>query len=344
MIVVLAGGVGAARFLQGVVQVIPQQQLTVIANTGDDRDFYGLHVSPDIDIVMYTLAGIVDETHGWGIRDDTHYTMQQLTRYGNEDWFLLGDRDLATHIHRTNLLRQGKTLSEVTDNLRAHLGLDLRILPMSDQPIATHIKTPAGLLHFQEYMVKRRCADPVQDVVFVGANEAQPAPGVIESLKAADAILIAPSNPIVSIGSILAVPSIHDTLHEASGMIVAVSPIIGGAPIKGPADKLMSGLGMEVSAVGVTRCYRDFLDVMLIDEQDAALAPAIEDLGIPTVVTNTIMKDMHAKAALARSALQAAGINVVSIPTIGEGRHGSFPHLLPEQDTTINRKGQEEIY
>ena len=309
MIVVLAGGVGAARFLQGLVQVVPQQRLTAIVNTGDDRDFYGLHVSPDLDIVMYTLAGVVDEAHGWGVRNDTYATMQQLARYGNEDWFLLGDRDLATHIHRTNLLRQGKTLSEVTDELRRQFGLELRILPMSDQPVATHIQTPAGLLHFQEYMVKRRCADEVQDVVFIGSGEARPAPGVLDAIKGAEAILIAPSNPIVSIGSILAVPGIHDMLHEASGMVVAVSPIVGGAPIKGPADKLMRGLGMDVSAVGVARCYRDFLDVMVIDEQDAHLASAIEDLGIPTVVTNTIMRDDAAKATLARGLLEATGIN-----------------------------------
>lgn len=308
MIVVLAGGVGAARFLQGLVQVVPQEQVTVIVNTGDDRDFYGLHVSPDLDIVMYTLAGVVDETHGWGIRDDTYNTMQQLTHYGNEDWFLLGDRDLATHIHRTNLLRQGKTISEVTEELRRLFGLGMRILPMTDQPVATHIQTPAGLLHFEEYMVKRQCADEVQDVVFVGANESLPAPGVLDAIKEADAILIAPSNPVVSIGSILAVPGIHDMLHEASGMVVAVSPIVGGAPIKGPADKLMQGLGIEVSAAGVARCYRDFLDVMIIDEQDAHLLSAIEDLGIPAMTTNTIMRDNAAKAALARKVLEAAGI------------------------------------
>src|SRR6266851_9697425 len=218
MIVVLAGGVGAARFLQGVVQVVPQERITAIVNTGDDRDFYGLHVSPDLDIVMYTLAGVVDEAHGWGIRNDTYATMQQLARYGNEDWFKLGDRDLATHVHRTNLLRQGKTLSEVTEDLRKHFGLAMRILPMTNQPVATHIQTPVGLLHFQEYMVKRHCADEVQDVVFVGANESQPAPGGIDTIKEAEAILIAPSNPIVSIGSILTVPGIHDALHEASGM------------------------------------------------------------------------------------------------------------------------------
>lgn len=308
MIVVLAGGVGAARFLEGLVQVVPQERLTVIVNTGDDRDFYGLHVSPDLDIVMYTLAGIVDEAHGWGIRNDTYNTMQQLTRYGNEDWFMLGDRDLATHIHRTNMLRQGKTLSEVTEELRRQFGLNIRILPMSDQPVATHIQTPGGLLHFQEYMVKRRCADEVLDVAFVGANESQPAPGVLDAIKDAEAILIAPSNPIVSIGSILTVPGIHDMLHEASGMVVAVSPIVGGAPIKGPADKLMRGLDMEVSAVGVARCYRDFLDVMVIDEQDAHLLSRIEDLGIPAVVTNTIMRDSAAKTALARRVLEAAGL------------------------------------
>ena len=309
MIVVLAGGVGAARFLQGLVQVVPQNHITVIGNTGDDREFYGLHVSPDLDIVTYTLAGVVNETHGWGIRNDTYNTMSQLTRYGNEDWFMLGDRDLATHIHRTNLLRQGKTLSEVTGDLCKKFGLDIQLLPMSDQPVATHIHTPAGLFHFQEYMVQRHCADEVQDVIFVGADEAQPAPGVLDALRDAEAILLAPSNPIVSIGSILAVPGIHDVLHEASGMVVAVSPIIAGAPIKGPADKLMSGLGMEVSAVGVARCYRDFLDVMVIDEQDAHVVSEIEDLGIPTVVTNTIMRDDVVKAALARTVLQAAGLN-----------------------------------
>ena len=308
MIVVLAGGVGAARFLQGIVQVIPQERLTVIVNTGDDRDFYGLHVSPDLDIVMYTLAGVVDEAHGWGIRNDSHNTMQQLTHYGNEDWFLLGDRDLATHIHRTNLLRQGKSLSEVTEELRNFFGLHMRILPMTDQAVATHIQTPIGLLHFQEYMVKRHCSDEVQDVVFVGAHESRPAPGVVDAIKKAEAILIAPSNPIVSIGSILAVPGIHDALHEASGMVVAVSPIVGGTPIKGPADKLMRGLSMEVSSVGVARCYRDFLDVMVIDKQDEHLLSEIEDLGIPAVATNTIMHDMAAKAALAQTVLEVAGL------------------------------------
>ncbi len=308
MIVVLAGGVGAARFLQGLIQVVPQERLTAIVNTGDDRDFYGLHVSPDLDIVMYTLSGLVDEAHGWGIRNDTFNTMQQLTSYGNDDWFMLGDRDLATHIHRTNLLRQGIPLSKITDELRNIFGLKLRILPMSDQNVTTHIQTPVGILHFQEYMVKRRCVDEVLDVAFIGASESRPAPGILDAIKEAEAILIAPSNPIVSIGSILAIPGIHDALHQASGMVVAISPIVGGAPIKGPADKLMLGLKMEVSPVGVARYYRDFLDVMVIDKQDEHLISAIEDLGIPAVATNTIMHDLEAKKALALKVLEVAGI------------------------------------
>jgi LPPG:FO 2-phospho-L-lactate transferase len=310
MIVVLAGGVGAARFLQGLVQVVPQQRITVIGNTGDDRDFYGLHVSPDLDIVTYTLAGVVNETQGWGIRNDTYNTMSQLTFLGGEDWFMLGDRDLATHIHRTKQLNEGRTLSEVTDDIRKRFGLEIQLMPMSDDPLTTHILTPVGLLHFQEYMVKRRCEDEVLDVVFMGADQARPTPGIIDAIKQAEAILLAPSNPIVSIGAILAVPGIHDALHEASGMVVAVSPIVGGAPIKGPADKLMSGLGMEVSAVGVARRYRDFLDVMVIDEQDADLLPRIEDLGIPAIATNTIMRDNESKAALARTVIEAAGLSI----------------------------------
>ncbi len=309
MIVVLAGGVGAARFLQGIVQLVPQEEVTVIVNTGDDREFYGLNVSPDLDSVMYTLAGLANEAQGWGIRDETYNAMKQLTAYGHEDWFALGDRDLATHIHRTYLLRQGQTLSEVTHDLCQHLGLRLHLLPMSDQSVQTHILTPAGLIHFEEYMVKRQCSDLVQDIQFIGASDAKPAPGVMDALKDAEAILIAPSNPLVSIGSILAIPGIHDRLHEASGTVVAVSPIVGGSPIKGPADKLMTGMHMEVSPVGIARYYRDFLDVMVIDQQDAHLLPAIEDLGIPAIATDTIMRDMTAKTALASSVLSAAGLH-----------------------------------
>src|SRR5437588_1258621 len=222
---------------------------------------------------------------------------------------MLGHRALTTQFYRANVPRQGKTASKVPGDLCKQFCLEIRLLHMSDQPVATHIRTPAGLLHFQEYMVQRHCVDEVQEVIFVGADQARPAPGVLDALKDAEAILLAPSNPIVSIGSILAIPGIHDVLHEVSGMVVAVSPIIAGAPIKGPADKLMSGLEMEASAVGVARCYRDFLDVMVIDEQDAHLAAKIEDLGIPTKATNTIMRDEESKAALARKTLEAAGLS-----------------------------------
>lgn len=309
MIVVLAGGVGAARFLQGVVQIIPQEDITVIANTGDDHEFYGLYVSPDIDIVLYTLGGVIDTSTGWGIVGDTHHTMQQLTSYGYDNWFTLGDRDLATHIHRTNLLRQGKTLSEVSDILRQHYGLQLHLLPMSNQRVETHIQTASGLFFFEEYFVKRRHADEIQDVIFVGADQASPTPGVLDAIQQADAVLIAPSNPIVSIGTILAVPGIYDALRETSAKIVAVSPIVGGAPIKGPADKLLRGMGREVSPVGVADCYRDFLDVMVLDEQDAHLATSIEQLGITAVVTDTIMRDQTVRTKLARTVIQAAGLS-----------------------------------
>jgi LPPG:FO 2-phospho-L-lactate transferase len=310
MIAVLAGGVGGARFLEGVVQVVPPAQVTAIVNTADDREFYGLHVSPDLDIVLYTLAGIVDEAHGWGVRHDTYQVMQQLTRYGNEDWFLLGDRDLATHIHRTQRLRQGHTLSEITDEFRRHFGLALRVLPMSDDAVATHIQTPVGLLHFQEYMVKRGCRDEVQGVRFVGLEHARPAPGVLETLRAAEAVLIAPSNPIVSIGSILALPGVREALQETAATVAAVSPIVAGVPIKGPADKLLRGLGLEVSALGVARCYADFLDLMVIDRQDAALAPAVEALGMRVLVTDTIMRDRQAKARLAGEVLRACAVGL----------------------------------
>ena len=206
MIVTLAGGVGAARFLEGVVQVVPPEQVTAIVNTGDDVTMHGLYISPDVDIVTYTLAGIVDETQGWGVRGDTYGTLEMLKRLGADTWFLLGDRDLATHIRRTELLRAGATLSEVSDQVRRALGVAARILPMSDQPVGTYIRTPDGLIHFENYLVQRRAQDQVLGVSFVGTEQARPAPGVLEAIRDAAAVMIAPSNPIVSVGTILAVP------------------------------------------------------------------------------------------------------------------------------------------
>lgn len=306
MIVTLAGGVGAARFLEGLARVVPPASLTIIVNTGDDIDLYGLRISPDLDIVMYTLAGLVHAGQGWGIQDDTFHVLEMLKRYGHDAWFLLGDRDLATHLHRTLLLQQGKTLSEVSDQIRRALGLESRFLPMSDDRVTTRILTPTGSLHFQEYLVQRHASDPVEGVQFAGIGDALPAPGVLEAIREAEAVILAPSNPIVSIGTILGVPGVRMALRETAAPIVAISPIVGGAPIKGPADKLMSGMGLEVSAVGVADCYRDFLDVLIIDQVDAALAPVIEAKGCRVVVMDTIMRGLPEKEALARAALAAA--------------------------------------
>jgi LPPG:FO 2-phospho-L-lactate transferase len=306
MIVTLAGGVGAARFLEGLARVVPSASLTVIVNTGDDIDLYGLRISPDLDIVMYTLAGLVHPGQGWGIEGDTFHLLEMLKRYGHAGWFMLGDRDFATHLHRTLLLQQGKTLSEVSDQIRRALGLEARFLPMSDDRVTTRILTPTGALHFQEYLVQRHASDPVEGVQFVGIGGALPAPGVIEAIREAEVIILAPSNPIVSIGTILGVPGVRMALRETPAPVAAISPIVGGAPIKGPADKLMSGMGLEVSAVGVAECYRDFLDVLIVDQVDAALAPAIEAKGCRAVVMDTLMRGLPEKEALARAALAAA--------------------------------------
>lgn len=307
-IVVLAGGVGAARFLEGVVQAVDPARVTAVVNTGDDAEFYGLTVSPDVDIVLYTLAGLVEPSQGWGIRGDSYAALEMLERLGREHWFLLGDRDLAVHIHRTELLRQGRTPTEVTDDLRRRLGLAVEVLPMTDQRVRTTIRTPDGWLPFQEYFVRRRAADEVLEIRYDGVEQAAPAPGLLDRIRDAAVVLVSPSNPLVSVGTILAVPGVRDALRATAAPVVGVSPIVGGATIKGPADRMMRGLGMEVSAVGVARAYADFLDVLVLDQQDAALAGQVEALGVRAVVTDTIMRDQAVKRALARTALQAAGV------------------------------------
>ena len=308
MITALAGGVGAARFLQGLVKVVPQKEITVVVNTGDDIELYGLHISPDLDIIMYTLAGIVDEEKGWGIRGDTFRCLEMLRRYGHETWFNLGDKDFATHIHRTHLLRNGLSLSGATKRLCQRLGLKVRILPMTDNKFETKIVTPEGTLHFQEYLVKRKAQDGVNGVVFEGSEKAQPAPGVVDSISNADAVIVCPSNPIVSIGTILSVKGIKNALEETEAKIAAISPIVGGSPIKGPADKLMRGLGIEVSAYAVARLYRNFLDTFVIDHVDHAEKERIERLGLHAVTTNTIMRNLEDKVQLARVTLRSVGV------------------------------------
>jgi LPPG:FO 2-phospho-L-lactate transferase len=308
MITALAGGVGAARFLQGLVNIVPEKDITVIVNTGDDIELYGLHISPDLDIIMYTLAGIVDEEKGWGIRGDTFRCLDMLKRYGHETWFNLGDKDFATHIYRTHLLKKGLHISEVTKRLCQKLGLELKILPMTDDRFETKVVTVVGTMHFQEYLVKRRAQDEVIDVTFEGVEKARPAPGVVDSILNSDAIIICPSNPIVSIGTILSVKGIKSALEETEAKVAGISPIVGGSPIKGPADKLMRGLGLEVSASAVADLYRTFLDTFVIDQVDRAEKERIEGLGLNVVTTNTIMRDLKDKVHLARVTLRSVGV------------------------------------
>lgn len=304
-ITTLAGGVGAARFLEGLIAVTPQRDITVISNIGDDEEFFGLHVSPDIDIVIYTLAGAIDAEKGWGLEGETFRALASLRRFGYETWFNLGDGDLATHAHRTKMLRDGASLSEATASIVAAFGLELRLLPVSDDRVRTIVETDAGALAFQEYFVKRRTEDAVRAVRFDGADAARPAPGVIDAIRDARVICVAPSNPVVSIGPLLAVPGVRAALRETAAKIVAVSPIIDGKTIKGPADRMMASLGMTATAAGVAEAYADFLDVLVVDEEDAALAPAVEAAGVRAVVAQTIMRGPAEKRALAETVLGA---------------------------------------
>jgi LPPG:FO 2-phospho-L-lactate transferase len=306
MIVVLAGGVGAAKFLEGLVQVVSPEDVTAIVNTGDDFTLHGLHIAPDLDIVTCSLAGLIDREQGWGIVDDTAECIGWLGRLGGPTWFKLGDRDLALHIRRTALLREGATLSAVADTFRRALDVGVRILPMSDDPAPTHILTPAGEVHFEEYFVQRRAQDEVVGVRVHAAGTARPAPGVLEAITSAEVVLVAPSNPIVSVGPILALPGVREALRATAAPIVAVSPIVGGAAIKGPAVPLMRAMGHEVSALGVARAYADFADGIVIDQVDAALAVAVADLGLGVTVTDTIMRGPAEKAHLAAAALELA--------------------------------------
>jgi len=304
MITALAGGVGAARFLTGLTKLVDEKDFSVIVNTGDDIEMYSLHISPDIDIVTYTLAGIVDEGKGWGIRGDTFQCLGALRRFNQETWFNIGDRDFATHLFRTSRLKQGCKLSEVTAEVSQALGLKAAILPMTDDKFETRIVTKDGSVHFEEYLVKRGAKDAVFGVEFLGAESAKPAAGVIDSVLSAELVVVCPSNPIVSIGTILAVKGIRDALRQTNAKKVAVSPIIAGAPIKGPADKLLQGLGFEVSSFSVAKLYGDFLDTFIIDTADSSEKNKIEKLGIEVKVTNTIMRTLEDKIQLAKTVLE----------------------------------------
>lgn len=310
MIVALAGGVGAGKFLRGLVRVVDPEEVTVIVNTGDDIILHGLHVSPDIDSVMYWLAGIADRDRGWGRAGESFRAMEALKELGGEAWFGLGDRDLATHLHRTDLLRAGETLSEATATLSESFGLRGRILPMSDDPVTTHIEVvdESGRsldLHFQEYWVARGAGDEVKGVRYDGADRARPAPGVVEAIHGADAVIVCPSNPVASIRPILGLHSIAEELRRRRDGSVGISPIVGGAPIRGMADRLMPAVGMELSAFGAAAAYQGLLDAFVIDERDAPLADRIRsELGMRVAVVDSIMVDDDAAERLARATLE----------------------------------------
>lgn len=304
MFVALAGGVGGAKLADGLYRSVAPDTLAIIVNTGDDFDLYGLRISPDADTVLYTLAGLANPATGWGIAGDTFSTLEMLRRYGEDTWFLLGDRDFATHIQRTRWLREGQTPTQVASALTAALGVRARLLPMCDALIATRVHTLDGELAFQEYFVRRQHRDDVLGVRFEGIEEAQPSPSVREAITQAEAIIFCPSNPIVSIGPILAVPGMRALVRDARAPRVAVSPIVGGQALRGPADRMLAGLGDEVSALGVARLYGDVLDGMVIDRTDAALAERIsQELHMRVLVTDTIMRDEADRVRLARETL-----------------------------------------
>ena len=310
VLVALAGGVGAARFLRGLVQIVAPDDVTVVVNTGDDDWFHGLLVCPDLDTVTYTLAGAENPETGWGLAGETFATMAALERYGVPTWFRLGDRDLATHLYRDERLRAGAPLSTITTEISDKWGVRSRILPMTDERVATRIDVrgsdgEVSELRMQEWFVRERAEPPVAAVRFEGAAGAVPAPGVLEALDHAETIVVCPSNPVISIGPIVAVPGVRDALRRRRDRVVGVSPIIAGAPVKGPADRLMGPLGMEVSCVGVARAYRDFCSALVIDGGDTARAPEVEALGVHAVVTDTLMRDARVAAALARHTLDA---------------------------------------
>jgi len=307
MLVALAGGVGAARFLRGLLRVHDPGGVVVVGNTGDDLRMHGLAVSPDLDSVAYTLAGLADEERGWGLAGETWNVREALVRLGEPGWFALGDRDIATHLLRTRLLAEGATLSEATAALCRRLGVSLRLLPMSDQPVQTRVEVdgPDGPedLGFQEWWVGRQARDPVRRVRFEGVERARPAPGVLEAIAAASGIVVCPSNPVVSIAPILAVPGVRDAIGAAPCRVVAVTPIVGGAPVRGMADRLLPAWGVEVSARGVAGLYAGLADAFVLDTVDAGQAGDVTGLGLEPVVVPTLMRTVEDAAALAKAAL-----------------------------------------
>ena len=305
MIAVLAGGVGGAKFLAGLAGMTDPCEITAIVNTGDDIKLHGLHISPDLDTVCYTLAGLADPVRGWGIADDSYHCLDQLERLGEATWFRLGDRDLATHVIRSRALREGFTLSEATSHLAAQMGIKTTILPMTDAFVPTFVDTTSGRMHLQEYFVREQCRPVVRGFHYMNIERCRPAPGVLESIDAADAVILAPSNPLISIQPILAVPGVRKALCRVRSRVSAISPIIQGCAVKGPAAAMLQQMGCEVSAMGVAEMYRDIVGLFVIDRMDVALSSRIEGLGMDVLVTDTVMAGPAEKQALARAVLEA---------------------------------------
>ncbi len=303
MLVVLTGGTGGAKLIEGLSYEIDPAQLTIICNTADDFILHGLNISPDLDTIMYTLAGLSDGEKGWGIQNDTFTVLAQLEKFGGEAWFKLGDKDIATHITRTRLLRAGLKLSDVTARLANDLGIKARLLPMSNDAIETRVETPDGEISFQEYFVKQRWQPEVKKIFYAGVESSRAAPGVLETIRGAAAIIICPSNPITSIGPILAVPGVRDALNEVTVPVVGVSPIMGETAISGPAHKLMAAHGVEPSALGAAKSYSDFLDRFVVDREDENLRGKLETLGIKVAATSIRMNSLADKKRLARQVL-----------------------------------------
>jgi LPPG:FO 2-phospho-L-lactate transferase len=303
MLVVLTGGTGGAKLVQGLSLEIDPGGLCIVCNTADDFVLHGLSISPDLDTITYTLAGVGDVTKGWGIKGDTFAVLEWLEKYGGETWFKLGDRDLATHLTRSRLLHEGCSLSQVTERLCRSLGVETTLLPMTDDRVETRIVTPGGEISFQEYFVKNRWADTVKQVYFAGAEKSHPPPSLLESIRVAKAVVVCPSNPVTSIGPILAVPGIRAALTETKAPVIAVSPIIQGAPFSGPAHKLMAAVGWEVSPYGVAKAYSDFLDVILVGAEERELKARIEELGIRIAIAPIRMDSLEDKKRLAREVL-----------------------------------------
>jgi len=303
MLAVLTGGTGGAKLIQGLSLETDPAELVIICSTADDFVFHGLHISPDLDTITYTLAGVADTERGWGIKGDTFATLEWIGKYGGESWFKLGDRDLATHITRTHLLKNGLTLTQVTEQIRKALAVRSAILPMSDDKVETRIWTPKGEISFQEYFVKERWSSEVSGVAYAGAEKSRPAPGVVDAIRKARAVIVCPSNPVTSIGAILAVPGIKAALKETQAQVIGVSPIIQGAAVTGPADKLMVAMGMEASSSGVAKAFADFLDTLVIAPEDGSQRNRIEALGVKTVATAIRMNSLDDKKRLAREVL-----------------------------------------